>query len=65
MKYKIYKQKDDRIIYFSNLTFTFNQDVLVTATETATRCCYGNALVIFNGGCYWLLFSTTKSLVDF
>ena len=51
----------------SNCTFTYTQDVLVTATKIAARCrCrYGNTLVIFKGGCYWLLFSTTKSSFEF
>ena len=64
IKHKIYTHKDDGIIRTSNFTFTYTQDVLVSATETATRCCYHNALVIFKGLCYYLLFSTTKSLFD-
>ena len=49
----------------SNSTFTYTQEVLVTAKETSTRCRYVNALIIFNGGWYWLLYSTTKSLFEF
>ena len=33
----------------SNFTYTYSQDEVIIAAETATRCRYGNALVIFNG----------------
>ena len=36
----------------SNCTFTYTQVVMVTATEISTRCCYVNALVLFNEGSY-------------
>ena len=65
MKHKIYKHKDDGIIRSSDFTCTYTQDVMLIATETAACCLYVNALVIFNGGCYWLLFLTTKSLFEF
>ena len=45
----------------SNSTFSYTQDVMDTSTETAARGRYVNVLVIFNGGCDLLLFSTTKS----
>ena len=50
-----------------NFTSTYTQDVMDTSTETAAHCSYGNALVIviFKGGCHWLLFSTTKSSFKF
>ena len=67
MKHIIYenKNKNDGTIRCSTFTLTYTQDVLVTATETATCCCYDNTLVISKGGCYFFLFSTTKSLFDF
>ena len=52
-------------IHPSKFTFTYTQDVMVTVTKTVTRCCYGHALVIFNGRCYCLFFSITKYSFDF
>ena len=49
----------------SDSTFTNTQDVIDTSTETAARGRYVNVLVIFNGGCDLLLFSTTKSSFEF
>ena len=65
MKHKIYKHKDDGIIHPSNSTSTYDTGTIFIATETAARCRYVHVLVTFNGGCYQLLYSTTKSSFEF
>ena len=46
-------------------TFTYSQERIVIATETAARCCYVNVLVISKSYYDWLLYSITKLLLDF
>ena len=65
MKHKIYKHKDDGTIFPSNSTSSYGTGTIFIATETAACCRYGHGLVMFNGGCYKLLYSTINSSFEF